>query len=88
MPHGRFLDGRIIGRIVVPGYEIHVFCPHLIIQIGKRSHQVCRNRNIRRDGVEGVIFQPVAVQDAFGIKTPVIQRNTLKSRSVRRKMLG
>ena len=47
MCHGNAAPRRIIGRIIIPGYNIHLLCPFEIIKSFKRSHQICGNKCIR-----------------------------------------
>ena len=62
-------------RIVVPGNEIHVFSPLLIIQTVIKAHQIGRNLRIRNPFLNRRILRPEILQHAVRHEPLVIQRN-------------
>ena len=78
MFHGDHAPRSIISRIVIPGYDIHLFCPFEIIQIFESSHQICSDHYIRIMAADRISFHFIALQHAVGVKSTIIDRNSCK----------
>ena len=78
MFHGNHAPRSIVCRIVIPGYHIHFFRPFEIIQIFKRSHQVCCDDYFLVIFTNCISLQLVAFQNTVRIKSSIIYGNTRK----------
>ena len=78
MFHGNHAPWSIVCRIVIPGYHIHLFRPFEIIQILKRSHQVCCDDYFFVIFTNCISFHFVAFQNTVRIKSSIIYGNTCK----------
>ena len=87
MAHGNLRRTVFIGRIIIPWDNIHVLCPHLIIERFIKSHQIRCDRNIRCNCFEGIILSLITLQNTFRIKSFIIHSNSLKLASILLKML-
>ncbi len=88
MVHGNLADRVLIGRIIVPGNEIHAFPPFHIIQWLVCAHKVRGHRYVRRNFLHGIILQTEAFQNAVRIKPAVIKADALSHRTILINMLA
>ena len=80
MRHSDTAPRRIICRIIVPGNNIHLFCPFEIIKSLERSHQVGCDKSIRFHAADGIALHLKARKLAVRIESTVINRDSRKSR--------
>ena len=76
MGHSYVAPWRIVARVVVPGYDIHFFCPLEVVEAFVRSHQVCGDRGFFVVFTDRVALHFVVIQHAVGVETHVVKRDT------------
>ena len=78
MGHSYVAPWCIVARVVVPGYDIHFFCPLEVVETFVRSHQVCGDRCFFVVFADRVTLHFVVVQHAVGVETHVVEGHSCK----------
>ena len=77
--HGRETPGRVVGRVVVPGDDIHLFCPFEIVQLFISTHEVCGDDGLFVVFPDSVPLVHVVLKHAVRIEPLVVDGETGKS---------
>ena len=79
MCHGSQAPGCVVGRIVIPGNDIHFLCPFEVIQQFISTHQICCNGSFFIILTDNISFHFIVIQHAFRHESAVIHGKTCKS---------
>ena len=75
--------------VVVPGDDVHFFCPFAVVEVLAEAHQVCRDGDLRRVFADRVALQAEAFQHAVRLESAVVERDRLELRpAVREEFVG